>query len=461
MKISFAASLSILCLLACDRAASAQVFGPETFTLSSSKAKTTRAFSVSDTSIPYTLTLINGDSEATRIRKGTVTLNGKEILGKKLVSKRFGKLVVAIAPNQQNEIAVSFKGSPGSFATIAIEPTPLTLLNDPSSQSGIGYPYCVTVDQTRHRAYISDRHLDSLLELDIAQASLTRSYSGIDGDQTTGNGATAGAHFNPASRSVVAVNEGSTANPAGSLAVLDLANGQIKVTQLMDSGSNINPVQVAVNSNSNVAAFNARYAGLARRAFFFNIANGMISSRSESMILTGVAANQMTGEFVFVASDTGSSPALFVYSASPPFQRIRRIDSTAQSGTAFERIDINAATNIAVAVNHRDGAVFLFDLAAGAQTARIPVTTGQGIDPIADVAINPEMNLAVVVSRYTTRVSIINLTTKLVMAEIPLPQGVRPLGVGIDNQSNRAIISENGLSSTQRNGSILVIQLPR
>jgi hypothetical protein len=74
--------------------------------------------------------------------------------------------------------------------------------------------------------------------------------------------------------------------------------------------------------------------------------------------------------------------------------------------------------------------------------------------------VNPETNLAVVVSRYTTRVSVISLTTKLVMAELLLPAGARPLGVGIDNQSNRAVISENGLSSTERNGSLLVVQLP-
>ncbi|MEW6206799.1 MAG: hypothetical protein AB1631_00425 [Acidobacteriota bacterium] len=458
----FALLLFALCLIAAaSHTALAQTsFGPETFTLTSKRANITRNFSVSNTAIPYTLTLANGRDSETRIKKGKVILNGKEILSKKVFSSKFARLVVAISPAQQNELTISLKGREGSFATISIEPTPNALVNDPSSQQGIGYPYCVTVDQATHRAYVTDRHLDSILEFDVAQAQITRSFSGIDGDQTVGNGATAGAHFNPGSRAIVAVNEGTTNDPIGSLAVLDLATGSINVTQLLDSGNNLNPVYVAVNPGSNVAAFNARYNSRGRRAYFFQLATGTISSRGENMTLTGVAANEMTNQFVFTGADSNSAPALFLYSALAPFQRIKKIDSTARAGTNFERIAVNPATNIAVAVNQRDGAVFLFDLESGNQTARIPINVSDVGEPSADVAINPETNLAVVVSRYTPRVSVISLTTKLVMAELLLPEGARPLGIGIDNQSNRALISENGLSSTERNGSLLVLQLP-
>ncbi len=451
---------AFLLLAAASHTALAQTFGPETFTITKKRANITRNFSVIDASIPYTLKVTNGRDGGTRIKKGKVILNGKEILSKKVFSSKFAGLVVAISPAQQNELTISLKGPEGSFATISIEPTPNALLNDPSSQRGIGYPYCVTVDQATHRAYVTDRHLDSILEFDVAQSSVTETFSGIDGDQTVGNGATSGAQFNPNARTIVAVNEGTVNNPSGSLAVLDLSTGSVNVTQLFDSGNILNPVYVAVNPNSNVAAFNARYAASGRRAYFFNIATGAISSRGEPMTLNGVAANSMTNQFIFTGTDADSAPALFLYSALAPFQRIRRIDSTARAGTSFERIAINPATNIAVAVNQRDGAVFLFDLEAGNQTARIPINVGEVGEPSADVAVNPETNLAVVVSRYTTRVSVISLTTKLVMAELLLPAGVRPLGVGVDNQSNRAVISENGLSSTERNGSLLVIQLP-
>ncbi|HEY7547435.1 MAG TPA: hypothetical protein VID27_21240 [Blastocatellia bacterium] len=459
---SFAISLfALLLLTAVSRTAFGQTgFGPETFTLTKKRDNITRNFSVSNTSIPYTLTLVNGRDGDTRIKKGKVTLNGKEILSKKIFSSKFARLVVALSPSEQNELTISLKGREGSFATISIEPTPNALLNDPSSQQGIGYPYCVTVDQSTHRAYVTDRHLDSVLEFDVAQAVITNRFSGVDGDETVGNGGTSGAQFNPNARTVVAVNEGTASNPSGSLAVLNLSTGAINVTPLLDSGNSINPVYVAVNPGSNVAAFNARYASSGRRAYFFNLATGAISSRSENLTLTGVAVNSMTNEFVFTGADAASAPALFLYSAMAPFQRIRRIESSARAGTSFERIAINPATNIAVAVNQRDGAVFLFDLESGNQTARIPITVGEVGEPSADVAINPETNLAVVVSRYTRRVSVINLATKLVMAELLLPEGVRPLGVGVDNQSNRAVISENGLSSTERNGSLLVIQLP-
>jgi DNA-binding beta-propeller fold protein YncE len=111
-------------------------------------------------------------------------------------------------------------------------------------------------------------------------------------------------------------------------------------------------------------------------------------------------------------------------------------------------------------VNQQDGAVYLFDLAAGTQVARIPIDVGVVTFPSADVAINPATNMAVVVSNYIDRVAVIDLSTNLLIAEIPLPAGTRPLGVDVDRQLNRAIIAENGLASSMRNGTVLVVQLP-
>ena len=113
-----------------------------------------------------------------------------------------------------------------------------------------------------------------------------------------------------------------------------------------------------------------------------------------------------------------------------------------------------------MAVNQRDSSVFLFDLAAGTEVARIPINTGPVGEPATDVAVNPLTNMAVITSRYIPRLTVINLATGLVTAEIPLPENTRTLGVAIDHQLNRAIISENGYSSSRRNGSIFVVELP-
>jgi hypothetical protein len=467
------ASILVLCVLpalggalSSALAQGGSTLGPETITLNRKKTTITRTFSVSDPSAPYTVTLTNGNGNSSlRVKKGTFTLNGETLLDNDLINKRFGRVVRAIHPRQQNEITLAIKGAVGSQITISVEPTTSTLLNDPSSQQDIAFPFCVTVDQSNHRAYVSDRHLDSVIEFDIQQAAVTRRFTGLDGDQTPGNGATGGVSFNPSARTVVAMNQGEPASagatvPAGSITVVNLNSGNQSTTSLTDSAGDIHPVYVAVNPNSNVAAFNAQYSTHARRAFFYDLASGSLSSRSENIALSGVASNSFTNEFIFAASEQNASPALIVYSALSPFQRIKRIDSTAPSGTSFEKVAINPATNIAVAVNQRNAAVFLFDIAAGRQISRIPIVVGTVGEPVADVAINPERNIAVVTSRYTNLVSVIDLTTGLVMAEIPLPAGVRPIGVGVDNQLNRAVISENGLSSGSRNGSILVIQLP-
>ncbi|HEU4387627.1 MAG TPA: hypothetical protein VFV34_07510, partial [Blastocatellia bacterium] len=74
--------------------------------------------------------------------------------------------------------------------------------------------------------------------------------------------------------------------------------------------------------------------------------------------------------------------------------------------------------------------------------------------------INTLTNMAAVISGNLDHVTVVNLATQLVAAEIPLPHGSRPLGIGIDNVLNRAVIAENGLASSQRNGSVLVINLP-
>jgi DNA-binding beta-propeller fold protein YncE len=444
-------------------------FGPETFTLATKKKATfRRAFSVGDTSIPYTLTFTNGQGDgAFRVKKGSVTLNGRVILDSRVINRGFGRITVALRPDQSNEINVKLKGSLGGFVAITIEPTPATLLNFPISdaeQAGLGTPFSVAVDQSSRRAYITDRHFDSVVEFDIEQARITRNFAGVDGDATPGNGATLGVSVDTSANAVVAINQGESlssgaALPAGSIAVISQSDSSMRMVPLADSGNNLHPRSIALNPANGVAAFAVLY-GNGRQAYFINLATGALSTRGEGMNLNAVAGNPLTDEFVFTGAESGAPPALFVYRAVAPFQRVRRIESSAPTGSSFQEIAINVATNVAVAVNQQAAAVFLFDLREGREIARIPITVGNITEPTADVAINPQTNMAVVTSRFINRLTVIDLTTRLVAAEIPLPDGARPLGVDIHHALNRAVISENGLSSSQRNGSIFVAQLP-
>ena len=468
----FALSLFSFCLISGhvpNRNVSAQAgatFGPETFPRGPKKKITfNRSFAVSDTEIPYTLTVINGASDgSSRAKKGWVTLNGNSILSKDVFNKSVERLVVAIHPAQLNDLTVKFKGAPGSFVSVSIEPTPGTLLNDPfapdfdSNQAGVGFPFAVAVDQTTHRAYITDRYRDSVIEFDIEGERIERWFAGLDGDSIFGNGGTAGISFNPNARTLVAINEGSLSG--GSFAVINPDSGSINVSPITSPGNDIHPMSVAVNPNNNIAAFTALFTSSGKRAYFINTATGALNTRDEDLILNSVAFNSSTNEFLFTCADGKGSPELLVYSAISPFQRIRRITSTARAGTSFERIAINPVTNIAAAVNSSDASAILFDLTSGTQIARIPILVGDEPNAIADIAINPLTNMAAVTTRFVNRVTVINLAAKLVMAEIPLPEGVSPLGVGIDHQLNRAVIAENGLVSNRRNGSLLVVQLP-
>lgn len=433
-------------------------FGAELFTLDSRKVTFIRTFTADNASAPYTLTLTNGAGDgSSRVKKGTITLNGETILGNGLINKSFARVVLAIKPQQQNEIKIKLKGSAGSFLSISIEKTPSTLLNDPSSQERVGTPFTVAVDQASHRAYIADRSLDAILEFDIASATITRRFEGLDGDSTPGNGHTSGVSINSNTRTLVATNQGDSSADSGSLAIIALDSEAVNRIPLSGSNDRITPFLGAVNPNSNTVAFDSLYAGN-KRAYFLDIASGALSMRDEEVGLLAPAVNPSTNEFIFTAGD--GSPSLIVYSALAPYRRIKRIISTAKAGTDFEKVAVNPATNIAVAVNQRDGSVYLFDLAEGRQIARIPIDAGEVEYASADVAINPETNMAVVVSNFVDRVIVIDLVTKVVAMEIPLPKGTLPLGVGIDHQLNRAVITENGFGSSTRNGSILVVQLP-
>lgn len=441
-------------------------FGPEIF-VRTSKTKNlfTRAFTVNDTSIPYTLTVTNGtDDGLSRIAKGTLILNGTPLIGKPLFNRRAARIVVALNPQRQNTLAVKLKGgAPGDFVRVSIEPTRSTLINDPDgggfddSQSGLAFPFGVVVDQATHRAYVSDKHADTVFEFDIASARIVRSFAGVDGDSAFGNGVTSGISFNRNSGTIVAANVGDPT--AGSISIINVGTGAMGLTQLTDAEGAINPLFVAVNPGNNVAAFNAQYAGRARRAHFIDLSTGELVVREEDMTLSSTAYNSGADEFVFTGTGTGS-PALFVYRGDAPFQRVRRIDSSARAGTGFEKVAVNPETNTAVAVNQRDSAAFIFDLASGREVARIPINVGPVGEPAADVAINPLTNMAVITSRYIPRLTVINLSTGLVTAEIPLPENTRALGVAIDHRLNRAVISENGYSSSQRNGSLFVVELP-
>ncbi len=440
-------------------------FGPETFTRGSTKKATFSRSFTADQSRPYTLTLINGAGDGSlRAKKGIVTLDGTMILGKDVFNKRADRIVVAVNLSQQNDLNFWFKGPEGCFVSVSIDPVPDGLLNDPASsdfdskQAGIGFPFSVDIDQSNHRAYVSDRYRDSVIEFNIPEASISRWFTDLDGDTALDNGATAGVAFNSNARNVVAINEGATGN--GSVAVINLDNGFVNVTTVTSNDGNTSPVYAAVNPANSIAAFTGQYNVNGRRAYFFDTTSRVLSTRNESVSLNAVAFSAGTGEFIFTTSDGGSSPGLFVYSATAPFQRVGRIDSTARAGSVFNKVAVNPETNIAAAVNLGDGSVILFDVAAGRQIARVPIRADNSPNALADIAINPQTNMAVVTSRFTERVIVIDLATGLVAAEMPLPAGTRPLGVSIDHGLNRAVIAENGFASTERNGSILVVQLP-
>ncbi|HVF91178.1 MAG TPA: hypothetical protein VNH22_14020, partial [Blastocatellia bacterium] len=328
-------------------------FGPATFTRTS-KAKDlfTRSFAIGNTSIPYTLTLTNGgNDESFRIAKGTLTLNGTALIEKNLFNRRSSRIVVALNPQQQNTLTLRLKGgSAGDFVRISIEPTPSTLLNDPGdagfddNQAGLAFPFGVVVDQATHRAYVSDKHADTVFEFDVSSARIERSFAGVDGDFALGNGVTSGISFNRNSGTVVATNGGDPTS--GSIALININTGAMDVTRLSDAEGAINPLFVAVNPDNNVAAFNAIYAGRGRRAHFINLSTGELTARAEDMSLSSTAYNSGTNEFIFTGVGTGS-PALFVYRGSAPFQRTRRIDSSARAGTGFDKVAVNPETNIA------------------------------------------------------------------------------------------------------------------
>jgi DNA-binding beta-propeller fold protein YncE len=441
-------------------------FGPETLVRGSgNKDNYTRAFSVSDTTGFFTLIVENGADGARTVKKGWVTLNGKELLNPGVFNRQFLKLSLAVHPRQVNELRIKLKGGePGSFIRVAIEPSTSTVVNDPNdsgfdaNQAGVGVPIGVAVDQTSHRAYVSDRFWDSIIEIDVQSARVTRWFRGLDGDLSPGNGATTGISWNSASNSIVAVNEGGSPNSVGSVAVVG-PSGDARVIPLSYEGHNLNPYLVAVNPGNNVAAFSAFYSS-GGRAYFCNLTSGAIVVRDEGVSLTAPAYNSLMDQFVYAANPSDGRPSLVVYNAVSPFQRLNRIASSAPAGTAFERLAINPVTNKLVAVNPRDSAVYLFDLSGGVELARIPFSAGNNPYPNADVAINTRTNMAAVISGNLDHVTVINLATQLVAAEIPLPSGSRPLGIGIDYTLNRAVIAENGLASTQRNGSVLVIDLP-
>jgi hypothetical protein len=446
-------------------------FGPETFSrVNPGKDSYTRDFNVTNTSIPYMLTITNGASDGSqRVRKVWLVFNDQLLLDPTVVNSSVARVTIAIHPQQQNVFKLKLKGGDiGSFVRLAIEPSRTVLLRDlddpnlDTNQAGVGTPFSVAIDQANHRAYVSDRYRDSVIEMDVTQGLITRRFTGVDADPTPGNGATSGISFSASTRAVVAVNEVLQPNSSGSLAVINLDSSSIRTIPIAVPGQTVHPKFVAVNPNNNIAAFDALYNPAARQAYFMDLATGSLTAVADTFSLAAPAFNPSTNEFVYLGSDIGARPVLVVYSSAPPFRRVRLIDSSAPAGTSFYRVAINPATNIAVAVHLLDSSAYLFDLAAGSEIARIPIELGptNTIEASVDVAINSDTNMAVIISKLADRISVINLATKLVAAELPVPPGVRPLGIGIDRQLNRAVIAENGLGSNNRNGTVLVAELP-
>ena len=450
------------------RAQSRSTFGPETFSRgAASKDMFTRTFTVPDATLPYTLTITNGQRDGSgRVRKGWVKLNGVTLLDPSVFRSQNYLLNLAIHPQQQNTIEIKLKGGqPGSSITVSINRVATELLADPSSpefnaaEAGLGMPYGVAVKQTTHTAYVADRYYDSVFEFDVPSTRITRHFAALDGDAINGDGGTTGIEFDARNNRLTAINEGVQDNTRGSIAIVDLSTGSVRTIPLVQSGQSLHSDYVAVNPGSNTAAFCTLYDG-GRTARFVDLSTGSIQQSSPTMSLTAPVFNQNTGQFVVGARDDGAPPALVIYEGSAPFHQVQKVVSSAPAGTGFEKLAINSSTNVAVAVNLPDRSASIFDLGAGREIARIPVAVVTGQYGGADVAINPTTNIAVITSTFSPRLIVIDLNTMLPAWEISLPARTRPLGVDIDYQLNRAVIAENGLSSNTRNGSILVIQLP-
>ncbi|HEU4391840.1 MAG TPA: hypothetical protein VFV34_28900, partial [Blastocatellia bacterium] len=352
---------------------------------SGNKDNYARTFSVGDTSGFFTLTIENGMNGARTVKKGWVTLNGQEILNPTVFNRQFLKLSVAVHPRQTNELQVRLKGGEqGSFIRIAVERSLSTLVSDPSdsafdsNQAGLGVPIGVAVDQNSHRAYVSDRFWDSVIEVDVQSARVTRWFRGLDGDLSPGNGATTGVSWNPTTHTVIAVNEGAqgaSQSTGGSIAIVGLGGENQRVIPLEYEGQRLNPFLVAVNPDNNVAALSAFYSA-GGRAYFCNLSTGAIVAREEGSSVTAPSYNSLSNQFVFAANSPDARPSLVVYGAVPPFSRLKRIASSAPVGTAFERVALNPSNNKLIAVNPRDSAVYLFDLTEGVELARIPFVAG-------------------------------------------------------------------------------------
>jgi DNA-binding beta-propeller fold protein YncE len=186
-----------------------------------------------------------------------------------------------------------------------------------------------------------------------------------------------------------------------------------------------------------------------------------VTTRDENLSLFAVANNPITNEFVFTGSDGTSKNSLLVYEARAPFRRLKEIQTSARGNTLFDKIAINPANNFAVALNLREGAVFIFDIAAGRELARIPIRVVRTDFAEGDVAINPETNMAVVVNKSLNVLYVIDLATLVLRGELPLPNGSKPVGVGVDTVLNRAAVTETGFSGGSHNGSVLIVQLPQ
>jgi DNA-binding beta-propeller fold protein YncE len=438
-------------------------FGPENFVKNGEgKTRYTRNFTAPDTLIPYTLTAINGDGDGSQfVKKATLTLNGQEIV---TLNKGLRTFVLSVRLQAQNTLSLLMKGPTTGFVKISIEPTRTTLINDPndgnfdSSQAGIGYPGSVSVDSTAHRAYIADAARDAIVEFDLSNARVTRIFDNVDGTSALGDSGTSGVCVNPGARSMVAVNPADTNSGGnGTLSVINLDNGSVRTV----SQGSVNPFSVASNANTNAAAFTALFNPNNKRAYFLDIASNTVTTRDENLALFAVANNPITNEFVFTGSDGAGRNSLFVYEARAPFRRLKEIATSARGNSLFDKIAINPANNFAVALNLREAAVFIFDIAAGQELARIPIRVLRSDFAEGDVAVNPETNMALVVNKSLNILYVIDLATLVLRAELPLPNGINPIGVGVDQRLNRAAVTEAGFSGSSHNGSVIVVQLPQ
>jgi hypothetical protein len=80
-------------------------------------------FTVKDATIPYVITIVNGDQHGgKRVSSATITLNGTVVAGPDVFNQGVAALKIPVAVSTNNSITVQLASAPGSELTVSIGP---------------------------------------------------------------------------------------------------------------------------------------------------------------------------------------------------------------------------------------------------------------------------------------------------------------------------------------------------